>query len=149
MRYHAAGRRGLKYVQYIAGINPREGKHGTGQFTYMYTSWQCPWNSILPRGLLCTFTGLHTPNHFFFPHKDLLLHKVEKDGGKKTSSAPTIVSRIPLFEHLCPPAASSSRTPEHPGPVSGAASAAASRPRLRTGCLSPSFLGPAHPIRFC
>lgn len=92
----------------------------------------------------------HTQSLFFFLHKDLLLHKVEKDDGKKTSSsAPTIASQIPLFEHLCPPAASSSRTPERPGPASGAASAAASRPRLRTGCLSPSFLGPAHLIRFC
>lgn len=54
-------------------------------------------------------TSLHnTPN--YFPHKDLLLCRVEKDGGKKQKTnkknlqilqASTTVSRTPRYEHRC------------------------------------------------
>lgn len=67
----------------------------------MYTEWSCPPNWIYHTAGCATSTSLHNIPNDFFPHKDLLLYKVEKDGGKKLLlQAPTIVSQIPLYEHL-------------------------------------------------
>lgn len=117
---------------------------------HVYTEWSCPLNWIYHTAGCATSTSLHNIPNDFFPHKDLLLYKVEKDGGKKLLlQAPTIVSQIPLYEHLCSQSSFNSRTPEHLGPVRDVETAAASRQHLRTEFLSPSFLGPAHLIQFC
>lgn len=47
-----------------------------------------------------TSMSLHNAPRYFSSHNYLLLYQVEKDGGKKLLQGPTIVSNIPLYEHL-------------------------------------------------
>lgn len=90
VRYHAvetwfAG----AYIRHT-GLQPKvKGKYGAENlYIHVYTSQDRPFNEIYYYLIRCaTSISLHnTPDHFS-SHKHLLLYKVGKDGGKKTSSS--------------------------------------------------------------